>query len=49
DGGTRGYVPDLEAMLTDYYTARDWSEEGVPNPRKLKELDLEDCIGAAGR
>ncbi|MFH1651680.1 MAG: aldehyde ferredoxin oxidoreductase family protein [Chloroflexota bacterium] len=45
DGGTRGYVPDLEAMLTDYYTARDWSEEGVPNPRKLKELDLEDCIG----
>lgn len=35
------FVPPFEAMLASYYQARDWNAEtGVPDSRKLKELDL---------
>ncbi|MEM2104533.1 MAG: aldehyde ferredoxin oxidoreductase C-terminal domain-containing protein, partial [Candidatus Bathyarchaeia archaeon] len=37
-------VPFLGAMLNDYYNYREWSEEGIPTRKKLKELNLEECI-----
>jgi aldehyde:ferredoxin oxidoreductase len=43
DGGSAGYVPDLEAMLCAYYEARGWdAETGKPSREKLADLSLED-------
>jgi len=43
DGGSAGYVPDIEGMLIAYYEARDWDgETGKPTPEKLIGLGLED-------
>jgi aldehyde:ferredoxin oxidoreductase len=43
DGGTEGYVPDVERLLSDYYQARNWDREsGNPTLEKLLELDLGD-------
>jgi len=33
-------LPPLGQMLSDYYQARGWNEEGIPLPEKLKELGL---------
>jgi aldehyde:ferredoxin oxidoreductase len=41
DGGTEGYVPDMERMLELYYAVRGWdADTGMPGPGKLKELDI---------
>jgi aldehyde:ferredoxin oxidoreductase len=43
DGGSAGYVPDIEGMLFAYYQARGWEEEtGKPTREKLRELELDD-------
>ena len=43
DGGSAGFVPDLEGMLSAYYKARGWDvETGKPSGEKLVELGLED-------
>jgi aldehyde:ferredoxin oxidoreductase len=43
EGGTRGYVPDWETMLREYYDYRAWDwETGRPYPEKLAALGLED-------
>jgi aldehyde:ferredoxin oxidoreductase len=43
DGGTNGYVPDVERLLADYYQTRNWDREtGRPTDEKLRELDLDD-------
>ena len=43
DGGSAGYVPDLESMLLAYYEARGWDvDSGKPSREKLVELGLED-------
>jgi aldehyde:ferredoxin oxidoreductase len=43
DGGSQGFVPDLEGMLIAYYEARGWDmETGKPTREKLVELGLED-------
>jgi aldehyde:ferredoxin oxidoreductase len=43
DGGSAGYVPDIDGMLFAYYQARGWdSETGKPTRKKLLELGLED-------
>ena len=43
DGGSAGYVPDIQGMLYAYYQARGWDmETGRPSREKLLELDLED-------
>lgn len=34
-------LPPLGEMLAEYYQFRGWSEEGIPLPEKLRELDLE--------
>jgi aldehyde:ferredoxin oxidoreductase len=33
-------LPPLGKLLSDYYAYRGWSEEGIPTPEKLEELDL---------
>ena len=43
DGGSTGFVPDLERMLVVYYQYRGWDEEtGKPSREKLIELGLDD-------
>jgi len=43
DGGSEGFVPDIDAMLSAYYEARGWDEEtGKPSRKKLIELGMED-------
>ena len=43
DGGSAGYVPDIQGMLLAYYQARGWDvETGKPSHEKLLELGLED-------
>lgn len=43
EGGTGGYVPDVERLLSDYYRERNWDREsGKPTAEKLLELDLAD-------
>jgi aldehyde:ferredoxin oxidoreductase len=40
DGPSQGWVSKLEPMLTEYYRARGWDNQGVPTRKKLEELDL---------
>ena len=43
DGGSAGFVPDLEGILSAYYEARGWDKEtGRPSREKLVELGLGD-------
>jgi len=43
DGGSEGFVPDIEAMLAAYYDARGWdAETGKPSKQKLMELRMDD-------
>jgi aldehyde:ferredoxin oxidoreductase len=43
DGGSEGFVPDIQGMLYAYYEARGWDQEtGKPSLDKLFELGLED-------
>ena len=45
DGGSAGYVPDIEGMLCAYYQHRGWdSETGKPKREKLQELGLLDVM-----
>jgi aldehyde:ferredoxin oxidoreductase len=40
DGPAKGMVCHLEEMLTDYYTLRGWSQDGIPLQKKIRELGL---------
>lgn len=43
DGGSAGFVPDFNGMLSAYYEARGWDvETGKPSNEKLVELGLND-------
>jgi aldehyde:ferredoxin oxidoreductase len=43
EGGSAGYIPDLDGMLFAYYDARGWDEKtGRPTRKKLLELGLDD-------
>ena len=42
DGGTKGYLPDQEKMLKEYYQERGWDENGIPTQEKREELSLSD-------
>jgi len=35
-------LPPMGRLLSDYYTYRGWSEDGVPTPGKLEELGLDE-------
>ena len=41
DGGAEGYVIPFDEMLSAYYTARGWDENGIPTQEKLAELGLD--------
>ncbi len=41
EGGAEGRLPFLGEMLNEYYTFRNWTEEGYPAQEKLKELELD--------
>jgi len=46
DGGTAGYVPDVDKLLTDYYRVRQWERgTGKPTMDRLQELGLQDLAG----
>ncbi len=47
DGPSKGWVSHLEPMLKEYYRTRGWDENGIPRPRKLKELGLANLVEAA--
>ncbi|MBI2957999.1 MAG: hypothetical protein HYY32_04065, partial [Chloroflexi bacterium] len=40
-------LPHLGAMLSEYYSFRGWSEEGIPTAEKLAELGLQQCLAYA--
>ncbi len=42
DGAAEGSLPDLVAMLDEYYQLRGWDERGVPTPEALAAVGLED-------
>jgi len=43
EGGTAGYVPDVDRLLSDYYGARQWDRAtGKPSKEKLLALGLEE-------
>jgi len=42
EGGNAGKVPDMEAMLDDYYKACGWTPDGKPSKETLESLGLED-------
>ena len=44
DGPSKGWVSKLEPMLTEYYRARSWDQNGVPSKTKLADLGLEDLL-----
>ena len=39
-GTAKGNVNELDVMLPEYYSLREWSESGVPTDAVLKRLDL---------
>lgn len=49
EGGTGGYVPDVERLLLDYYRVRGWDREtGKPTAERLRRVDLEDMARDLG-
>jgi aldehyde:ferredoxin oxidoreductase len=40
DGGAQGYIIPFDEMLSAYYKARGWDENGVPTQEKLVELSV---------
>lgn len=40
EGGAAENLPPLEVMLEEYYAYRGWYSNGIPTPRKLRELSL---------
>ncbi|NIS62445.1 MAG: hypothetical protein GTO13_17615 [Proteobacteria bacterium] len=36
--------PLKQALFSDYYQYRIWSEDGIPTRKKLKELSLDDSL-----
>jgi aldehyde:ferredoxin oxidoreductase len=50
EGPAKGVVVSEEEFqigLTDYYSSRGWTQNGIPTPAKLKEVGLEDLVPLA--
>jgi aldehyde:ferredoxin oxidoreductase len=45
EGGTKGFLPDQESMLLEYYRERGWDENGIPTDAKVEELSLSNMVG----
>jgi aldehyde:ferredoxin oxidoreductase len=37
-------LPNLDAMLREYYDVRGWGQDGIPTVEKLKSLGLDECL-----
>jgi aldehyde:ferredoxin oxidoreductase len=44
EGPSKGWVNKLEPMLTEYYRARGWDQDGTPRHEKLVALEMEELI-----
>ena len=44
EGGAKDFIPNLEAMLDEYYAHRSWDQNGMPRPKTLAELGLNNEI-----
>ncbi len=44
-GPTQGMTVNIQPLVRDFYAAMQWDDQGVPTPRKLAELELEDLTG----
>ncbi len=40
EGGAANYLPNLDAMLDEYYEHREWTNSGIPTREKLAALGL---------
>ena len=40
DGGAANYLPNLDAMLDEYYEFRGWTPDGIPTRARLEALGL---------
>ena len=40
EGPAKGRVCHLEEMLDEYYQERGWTQQGIPDKNKLRELGL---------
>ncbi len=40
EGGAANFLPDLDAMLDEYYDYRGWTRDGIPTRMKLEALGL---------
>jgi aldehyde:ferredoxin oxidoreductase len=45
DGAAAGSLPDLAAMLDEYYTLRGWDPHGIPTPAALDRVGLAGLAG----
>jgi aldehyde:ferredoxin oxidoreductase len=43
DGGAAGKAADLAYQLKEYYTLRQWDENGIPTKEKLLSLGLDEA------
>jgi len=49
EGGTEGHVPNMEKMLPEYYTLRDWDRAtGKPSKKRLESLDMPEIAASIG-
>ena len=44
EGPSEGFTVKLDPMLKEYYAFRGWDQNGVPKPKKIKELSLDFAI-----
>jgi aldehyde:ferredoxin oxidoreductase len=44
EGPSQGWVSKLEPMLNEYYRGRGWDQNGVPQPKILSELELDNLV-----
>jgi len=44
EGPLKGQTVHLDQMLSEYYSARGWDEEGIPTKEKLKQLKLMEIL-----
>lgn len=41
EGGAKGYLPDFDAMMDEYYQARGWDQNGIPTAERIELLDID--------
>lgn len=44
-GPAKGHVVELDPLLDEYYELVGWDENGVPTPRRVRELGLDELVG----